>query len=209
MKNVLISLNLSKISKSWHNSDFTSLRQLEKRFGISHKISRFLADVTEKEPSVHLAFDIEEAQEIPLYNSKKAKSELLIMPILKEIRRNNKFFNIFLGYNFDVNGSIGFNGFCDFLLSTDIQSLEVNSVVFCIVEAKNRSVEEGFAQAGAEMLAAQQFNEAEGKPTPVVFGSVTNGNEWVFLKLENQIIYIDPTRFSLEPHSLPTLLGAL
>ena len=83
MKSVLISLNLSKISKSWHKSDFTSL-QLEKRFGISHKISRFLADVTEKEPSVHLAFDIEEAQEIPLYNRKKAKSELLIMPILKE-----------------------------------------------------------------------------------------------------------------------------
>ncbi len=190
-------------------SDFTSLRQLEKQFGVKQQISRFLADVTEKEPSVHLAFDLEEAQEMPLYNSEKAKSELLIMPILKEIRRSNKFFNIFSGYNFDVNGSVGLNGFCDYLLSTDTQSLEVNSAVFCIVEAKNRSVEEGFAQAGAEMLAAQQFNEAEGKSTPVVFGSVTNGNEWVFLKLENQIIYIDPTRFSLEPHSLPTLLGAL
>ena len=63
-------------------SDFTSLRQLEKQFGVKQQISRFLADVIEKEPSVHLAFDIEEAQEIPLYNSKKAKSELLIMSIL-------------------------------------------------------------------------------------------------------------------------------
>ena len=69
---------------------------------------------------------MEEAQEIPLYNRKKAKSELLIMPILKEIRRNNKFFNIFLGYNFDVNGSVGLNSFCDYLLSTDTLSLEVN-----------------------------------------------------------------------------------
>ncbi len=40
-------------------SDFTSLRQLEKLFGISHKISRFLANVTEKEPSLHLTFDME------------------------------------------------------------------------------------------------------------------------------------------------------
>jgi len=59
------------------------------------------------------------------------------------------------------------------------------------------------------MFVAQCFNETEGKPTAVVFGSVTNGNEWVFLKLENNILYIDPSRFSLESHSLPTLLGAL
>ena len=189
-------------------SDFTSLRQLEKQFGIKQQITRFLSNVIEKQPSSRLVFDLEEAQEMPLYNSEKAKSELLIMPILKEIRRNNKFFNIFSGYNFDVNGNDGLNGFCDYLLSTDTQTLEVHSAVFCIVEAKNRSVEEGFAQAGAEMLAAQQFNQAEGKPTPVVFGGVTNGNEWVFLKFENKILHIDPTRFSLESHSLPTLLGA-
>ncbi len=82
---------------------------------------------------------------MPLYNSEKAKSELLIMPILKKIRRNNKFLNIFSGYNFEVNGSVGLNGFYDYLLSTDTQSLEVNSAVFCIVEAtggipQNRSV---------------------------------------------------------------------
>ena len=189
-------------------SDFTSIRQLEKQFGLKQLTVKFLSELTEKQPSSRLVFDLEEAQEMPLYNSEKAKSELLIMPILKEIRRNNKFFNIFSGYNFDVNGNQGLNGFCDYLLSTDTQSLEVNSAVFCIVEAKNRSVEEGFAQAGAEMLAAQQFNQSEGKPTDVVFGGVTNGNEWVFLKLENQTLFIDPTRFSIESHSLPTLLGA-
>ena len=73
-------------------SDFTSLRQLEKQFGIKQQITRFLSDVAEKQPSSRLVFDLEEAQEMPLYNSEKAKSELLIMPILKEIRRNNKFF---------------------------------------------------------------------------------------------------------------------
>jgi len=40
-------------------------------------------------------------------------------------------------------------GFCDYLLSTHTQTLEINSAVFCIVEAKNRAVAEGFAQAGA------------------------------------------------------------
>ncbi len=40
-----------------------------------------------------------------------------------------------------------------------INSIDIKAPVFCVVEAKNRTVEEGLAQAGASMLAAALFNE--------------------------------------------------
>ncbi len=136
------------------------------------------------------------------------------MPVLKEIRRKNKNFNIFSGYAFDVNPALGLNGFCDYLLSTDTDSFDISSAVFCVVEAtggvpQNRSIEEGLGQAGAEMIAAQQFNQSENKPTAAVFGCVTNAYEWVFLKLENNLLTLDTERYYLSDNDLPRLLGDL
>ena len=195
-------------------SDFTSLRQLEKAFNIKHTIANFLAHTTPELPTEKLRFDLQEAAEMPLHASEKAKSELLIMPILKEIRRNHKTLNIYSGYAFDVNPKLGLNGCCDYLLSTDTDSFDISSAVFCLVEAKNRSVEEGLGQAGAEMVAAQQFNEAENKPNLTVFGCVTNAYDgptfrWLFLKLENNLLTLDTERYYLSDNELPRLLGAL
>ena len=190
-------------------SDFTSLKQLEKVFGTKQKIENFLANTSPQLPTEKLLFDLREAAEMPLHSSEKAKSELLIMPVLKEVRRNNKNFNIFSGYAFDVNPMLGLNGFCDYLLSTDIESFDISSAVFCVVEAKNRSIEEGLGQAGAEMIAAQQFNKSENKPTVAVFGCVTNAYEWVFLKLENNLLTLDTERYYLSENDLPRLLGVL
>lgn len=190
-------------------SDFTTLRQVEKAFAIKHTIASFLADTTPELPTEKLRFDLQEAAEMPLHASEKAKSELLIMPVLKEIRRKHKTFNIYSGYAFDVNPKLGLNGYCDYLLSTDTDSFDISSAVFCLVEAKNRSVEEGLGQAGAEMVAARQFNEAENKPDLTVFGCVTNAYEWLFLKLENNLLTLDTERYYLSDNELPRLLGAL
>jgi hypothetical protein len=194
-------------------SDFTSLKQLEKAFNVGHKISSFLANSLPKQPTDKLLFDLQEASEMPLHSSEKAKSELLIMPILKEIRRTHKSFSIFSGYAFDVNPTLGLNGYCDYLLSTDTNSFDIASAVFCLVEAtggvpQNRSIEEGLGQVGAEMIAAQQFNDTENKPNVTVFGCVTNAHEWMFLKLENSTLTIDTERYYLTENDLSRLLGA-
>jgi hypothetical protein len=190
-------------------SDFTSLRQVEKAFGVQHSIAHFLAHTTPELPTDKLRFDLQEAADMPLHASEKAKSELLIMPVLKEVRRKHRTFNIYSGYAFDVNPALGLNGYCDYLLSTDTDSFDIASAVFCLVEAKNRSVEEGLGQAGAEMVAARQFNEAENVPNQAVFGCVTNAYEWLFLKLENNLLTLDPDRYYLSEKELPRLLGAL
>jgi hypothetical protein len=38
----------------------------------------------------------------------------------------------------------------------------------------------------AEMIAAQMFNIREGKEIPAIYGCVTSGKLWQFLKLESK-----------------------
>jgi hypothetical protein len=191
-------------------SDFTSVSQLEDKFGIQQKLTRIFETIKPVEPSIILKNELQESFTLPLL-TEKAKSELLIAPIFKELRRHNNFnISFYSGYLFDVQPENGLSGYCDYLFTTETQSIDIKAPVFCIVEAKNRSVEEGIAQAGASMIAAKIFNERKQRPTEAIFGCVTTAYEWIFLKLDDNILEIDITqRYSLEEHSLPYLLGVL
>lgn len=74
-------------------SDFTTIRQVEKQFGIYQFKKQLFTDIEQVLPSERLLVDLQEAEEMPLF-SEKAKSELIIMPILKEIRRKHRTFSI-------------------------------------------------------------------------------------------------------------------
>ena len=191
-------------------SDFTSVSQLEDRFGLTQRKIRLFSGVPPVTPSPLLQDDLNESAEVPLL-TEKAKSEFLIVPVFKELlRRNRHQISVFSGYNFDVVPEQGLAGFCDYLFSTNAQSIDIKAPVFCVVEAKNRTVEEGLAQAGASMWAASVFNERKGTATPAVYGCVTTAYEWVFLRLQQTQLDIDLIqRYSLEEHSLPYLLGVL
>jgi hypothetical protein len=158
------------------------------------------------EENVELFADIQEVQldefflrylhnNIPLavaISTEKAKSEMILAPILIELRRmlNNQI-SLFSGVKFNVDSTRGLNGFCDFLISRSRQQSFIKSPVVAIVEAKNDNIKSGYAQCMAEMIAAQIFNEREGKELESIFGVVTNGNQWKFLKLNKDTIYID------------------
>jgi hypothetical protein len=188
-------------------SDFMFISELEDAFGIVQKRKNLFPNLTPLQPSERLLLDLEDARLVPI-NTEKAKSEHLIVPVLKEILRKNRNFSYFSGFLFDVDKSRGLTGFCDYIFSTETDAIEIKSPVFCIIEAKNRSIEEGYAQAGAEMVAARIFNEKKGKPTPVVYGCVTNAFEWSFLKLEGDTFWMDSERYYLERDS-PILLAIL
>jgi hypothetical protein len=189
---------------------FKKLEQLRKSFGITdiqttwlpQQLSNFLV-------SQHLLDDLHAAKEETL-GTEKAKSEYIITPILKELRKHNKQnFKSFSGYEFNVDKKQGLNGFCDFILSLDSQKSEITAPVFCLVEAKNAEIDRGYAQCGAEMYAAQIFNEQEGLPNKIIYGCVTNAFSWCFLKLEGKNLYIDtdyvPLSFG-EPHKVLAVL---
>lgn len=190
-------------------SDFT-MTELSNKFGLKERKTHLFSPKTLKPvyPDEMLLRDLEEAALLPVF-SEKAKSENMIAPILKEVwRKCDRQFYFYSGYTFNVSEEDKLTGVCDYLFSTE-QSIEIRSTVFCVIEAKNRAVEEGIPQAFAEMYAAQRFNQQNKKLTPIVYGCVTNGYDWLFLKLDNQDAYIDLQRYYSGTNELPILLSVL
>ena len=141
-------------------------------------------------------------------NSEKARSEMIIAPILVDLRRQlQERVNLFSGIEFDVDKDKGLNGVCDFIISESPEQLFVSAPVITLVEAKKENIMAGLGQCVAEMLAAQIFNEREGNNIPVVYGSVTSGTNWKFLKLEGKVIEIDLSEYYLK--DVNKILGIL
>ena len=49
------------------------------------------------------------------------------------------------------------------------------------------------------MVAAQIFNQAKEKSINTIYGCITSGTQWRFLKLEAQTVTIDLTDYPLPP----------
>lgn len=188
-------------------SDFT-FAKLQLRYGIEQEDAYMFEGVSlpAVSASQKLLEDIQEAKETPLM-TEKAKSEAIIAPIMRELKRHNPHITIFSGYTFNIETDKELNGAPDFLISAKSKLVEPKSPIFCLFESKNKAPEEGFAQCASEMYAAQLFNEQMNEPVHVIYGAVTNAFEWIFMKLENKTIYIDKDRYFL--NDLPTLLGIL
>ena len=140
--------------------------------------------------------------------SEKAKSEHIITPILTEIEEiNNGRFATFSGYKFNVDKNLGLVGYCDFILTKEAKSPIIQAPVFCLVEAKNDNLDVGLAQCIAEMYAAQIFNKTHNSTKKIIYGATTLGFNWKFLKLEENIAYLDNEIYPIS--ELPKLLGVL
>ena len=140
--------------------------------------------------------------------SEKAKSELLVSPILVEARRlADKRVQLFSGEEFDVDRARGLNGFCDFLFSKSDNQFTIDAPVLMLVEAKRGELETGLGQCVAEMVAAQIYNQNLEKATPIIYGCVTSGTLWQFLKLEGNDVTIDSTSYLVTP--VQKILGIL
>ena len=121
---------------------------------------------------------------------------MIIAPILIEVRRRlNYQVSLFSGVDFNVDPARGLNGICDFLVSRSSEQLFISAPVLTIVEAKNENIKAGLGQCVAEMIAAQLFNEREGNEIITLYGTVTTGTIWEFLKLEGQVVSIDLSEY--------------
>ena len=141
-------------------------------------------------------------------NSQKARSEMIISPILIDLRRQFKErINLFSGVEFDVDSARGLNGICDFIISDSREILFVSAPIITLVEAKKENINAGLGQCVAEMLAARIFNERTGNEISAIYGAVTTGSIWRFIKLEGSVIYIDLTEYYLK--DVDKILGIL
>ena len=125
-----------------------------------------------------------------------------------EVRRIlNKQISLFSGEDFSIDESVGLNGIVDFLLSRSPLVLEIQAPVAIIVEAKKADLRSGYGQCVAEMVAAQRFNLAGNNAIATIFGSISNGTQWRFLRLEEDNVTIDLMDYTLPP--IGQILGFL
>lgn len=190
-------------------SDFKLIEVIDSFGLVIHESSGLFANVQEQECSDLLSSILRENVDLAVaISSEKARSEMIISPILLEIRRKFHYqISLFSGVDFTVDSQRGLNGFCDFILSLSSEQLLVRSPVIVLVESKNENLRSGLAQCIAEMVAAQLFNERSGNQIKAIYGAVTIGTIWQFLKLEGNVVSIDLSEYYIK--DVKKILGIL
>ena len=190
-------------------SDFT-LSRVRKELGIHiTEVSELFKDVPPLAASELLRGILDRSGRLArLIGTEKAKSEFLIAPILAEVvAQLDEQVSLFSGTEFNIDPEKGLQGFCDFILSQSAEQLEVTAPVITIVEAKNDNIKSGIGQCIAEMVGAQIFNQREERPTKTIYGVVTTGSSWLFMKLMSNQVEIDDREYYI--NELDKILGIL
>jgi hypothetical protein len=191
-------------------SDFTTLSKVRTTFNLTiDENTRLFPDIAPIEPSDYLKTTLNEF--VPLanaINTEKARSELIIAPVLLEVRRHFNFqVGFFSGTEFNVDPKVGLSGYCDYILTASKEMYEIYAPVVTLVEAKNENIKSGLGQCIAEMVAAQRFNQQKETPIDTIYGAVTTGMVWKFLKLVNQTVFIDLNDYFVK--EISQILGIL
>jgi hypothetical protein len=186
-----------------------SLVDIPRKLGITIKERSLFGDVNERQPSPWLEETLKETTNLALsLGNEKARSELLIAPILLEVRRAlGHRISFFSGIDMFIDESRGLTGTCDFILSRSPEQLLLRAPVVAVVEAKQENIKGGLGQCAAEMVASSAFNESEGHPVSTVYGAVTTGDIWRFLSLSEKALTIDTDTYPIG--QIDKILGIL
>jgi hypothetical protein len=124
--------------------------------------------------------------------TEKARSELITAPLLAEVwHRSQRQVALLSGMELNVDPAVGLNGTCDFLLCRSSNLYFISAPVLVAVEAKRDSIPDGLGQCAATMVGAQRFNQQANQPIDPIYGCVTTGANWRFLRLSGQQLDID------------------
>ena len=171
-------------------SDFT-LQEVVQRFQlVLEEQHNLFAAVPDSIPGDFLCAILDENVPLALaLSTEKARSELMIAPVLVEVRkRARRQISLFSGAGFPIDAAQGLTGVCDFLIAQSREQFFIHAPVIVIVEAKNENFKAGMGQCSATMMAAQCFNAQAGTGLTTLYGAVTTGNVWKFLKLEGNTV---------------------
>jgi len=197
-------------------SDFKTPEEAIDRFKLSLESSILFGEAIPApnikliEPSHRLseALKIDLLQAINI-NTEKARSELIVTPILREVCAYFKYqIGYFSGRTFTVSPNEGLNGECDFILSANSNPIVIQAPVLTVVEAKNSDIGSGLGQCIAQMVAIDRFNQQHGATHPIL-GAVTTGTNWRFMTLDNMThLAIDQMEYLIPPQ-IEWVLGIL
>ena len=190
-------------------TDF-SLRLLKERFGIAATDSEDLFGEVPPLPATEF-FQTLLQRHLPIVRglgTEKVRSEMIIAPLLVEVReQSGQQIGIFSGAELSVDPAQGLYGFCDFLISHSPTLLAVTAPVVALVEAKRENLTAGIPQCIAEMYAAALLNARDGEPRDTIYGAVTSGTTWRFLRLRGLHAEVDSQEYFIE--DVDKILGIL
>lgn len=184
-------------------SNYKKLKTVVKKFHLDTLMGQLFDDVTPISPSSWLVETLSLSSIVPLTNE-KSKSERIVSPILLEVvKQYIDKISLFSGEDINIRSEDDLSGPCDFFFAFQSPKLYIEAPIISLVEAKDEDMEWGIAQCAAQMYGAKLYNEQEGKDIAVIYGCATDGIEWRFMKLENNIYTIDNKIFTY----LPEILG--
>ncbi|MGB0562911.1 MAG: hypothetical protein ACPGVO_14085 [Spirulinaceae cyanobacterium] len=179
-------------------SDF-SLVKVKKEFGLTEETVLLFESIETLPLSNWLKTTLAYGKRLSLYSpSEKAKSEFIVAPILIEVQGSREDLALYSGKSLDVDKSKGLNGECDFILSKSKLTHTIQAPILGLVEAKKNDIELGMGQCISQMIGAKLFNEQEHTNLDTVFGCVTTGDVWLFLKLYNDTFFINEERYYID-----------
>jgi len=185
-------------------TDFTFPAVLD-RFSLQAEQAPLFPSAVAVAPSPWLQETLAQGEPFAL-GSEKARSEFVIAPILLAVRRlSGNRVTVYSGQRFDADVGAGLVGECDFLLAAAEPLPAVRAPIIGLVEAKKNDIDVGLGQCVAQMLGALRFNARENSPIATVYGCVTTGEAWQFLRLSGDTLTIDSRRYYI--NELPLILG--
>ena len=198
--------NYSRYNKrEFMNYNKFSFDRIKRRFNLNEVQKDLFDSVAPIEPSDWLRQTMEITADLPI-KTEKARTEFILMPILLELRkRTERMFTIYSGEYFNVEPREGLAGPSDIILSMGAESYSISSPVMSIVQAYKNNIDLGLGKCVAQMIAADIFNEREDNQITTIYGCVTTGEQWLFLRLEGDTIQIHPHRFFL--NELTDIIG--
>lgn len=177
--------------------EFT-LASVEQKLGITVSRSTLFSQLQPVSPPDWLLDTLVKGRPLA-FVSEKSRSEFIVAPILLALREiTGDRVSIYSGERMDVDVAQGLNGECDFILTLTPPLPLMKSPVLTMVEAKKNYIEEGLGQCIAQMVGARLFNQLGGNQTATVFGCVTTGEDWQFLKLQDTNVELDMDRYYID-----------
>jgi hypothetical protein len=141
-------------------------------------------------------------------NTEMARREFITGPFLIEAKRRSAGpVNVLPGMAFEADKSRGLNGYCDYLISRTESIYYLRSPLAAVVEAKREDIIGGLGQCAAAMVGMRIFNERDGTSFPTLYGCVSSGITWHFLRLEGDVLFLDHREYFHGDAAL--LLGVL
>ena len=179
-------------------TEFT-LELVESRFGLTVVPGAAFAESAPLPVPAWLADQLARGRAMATLASEKARSEFLVAPLLLACRELVAGpLSLYSGQRLDVDTPLQLTGECDHILALTPPVPRLRAPLVCVLEAKRGEIEPGLGQCAAQMVAARLFNERAGDESYPVYGVVTTGEAWQFLKLDGPTVSLHPARLFID-----------